>query len=1365
MSIGGRPYVGSWEIGSQTVVRHTPDARVLINGHAEFATCATCNKKLDLNQYVTNVSCDPTTDPISSASVSLAIPKHQTDVFSHDGNYVLRAGLEVVIQMRGYFPVTGYAAKGQDESEDANDDIPVYPYYQVFRGVVTEVSHEFSGGFYTASLTCSNVLHFWQYQYLSTQGAVFAKKPSNAGINVDLTGHTFTGMDPYAIMYTLMRVGFGAAYGVNWTISTKSNISAVDESSGESLYKQAALWWEKRWQDSSMRLRMYGFDGSLFNAFEQAYLGLFNVKGNAKKGARFIKSFGVSVGDDYNFNASVNRARTARAFGYRGTETTAAVLDDKGFKLNPEKMQAYTLDLGSLAQPNFFETEYMSKLEIANAVKEITGFEFYQDVDGDIVFKPPFYNLDTSDDPVYVIEDRDLLSISESEREPEATYIKGAGAVFQNFQGVLSGEFGTRQGKFVDWRLVAQFGWREATFDSHYYSGAKQMFIGAIMRFDMANVEMRSAQITIPLRPEIRPGYPVYVRSSDCFYYIKNMSHSFAPGSSCQTTLSCVAKRAKFLPPGLADRSTGDGSRALPTLDDVRLDAPGEYPPLPLYVYDRDVGDDASEGSGPSGPPRIMGYPNVVMALDPEKINPRILPGNVRFGSGDTFFDTALSLGVLRRDPDDPKTYLLSVDDSTSDVILVTKEEVIKAFDDLSEAITTRVNAGQSAKEINQDLGQENTSFGVLLEAVEQRLATDVEDSENLSRYMSLQTNLKSVFGASSEAEGQYRYYSSSAPNIEDQSPSEVIIDGEQGIVNRVNPGAPETLGGDGTITVLRQTEGGRVRVESGVPDRGFRVYGLNPVSDDDGASGPYSDVTTRDIRFVNFSRFVARVKIDVQTDGVDTVSEMMLDLDAMRTVITSELVQYAEDQSITDPVAALFGEDAEGGVGYKGIYDAIVAYAEALGVADTSKVAPKVSALATFANSFSAFTVSSTAEEQVLRDPANPDDLVGLDETQVFLLEEALRSGTSPQDPGLYKTVSTTTTRSRRKSGTLRQVTGGRGVNALRKLAKRSADGLANLLGTVQTTYRLKISGPTASDPRSPTDEEVAARLTFLQSFAGYTEEKGSGAKILATTYKDKPKHTLVLPVSDNRGYEVYGSLAYGRGLDIRTYRGILERAGTPANAESLLAIERFFAETVVQGGDVAKALARATPETKAALAASLETNEAGLADTVEKLIADSESESIFIRNTPVTSRSRGMSYTEGVSARELADLTGDGGQTCICRGAEADIFLQAFTGDFIPLGGSAGEDLNEFLLDEAERAGQGYKVTKQALAGQVLDTRYGNRLAQIGKQTGDAALGLRNTAVSDYEQAREEVNQAAQAVRDAASAFQPDDTDEGEG
>lgn len=1276
MAIGDRPYVGSWQIGKQTIVKHTPDARVLINGETEFAVCATCNKKTDFNRYITSVSVDPSIDPVSSATISLVVPRHNADVFSHDGNYVLQPGLEVVIQMRGYFPVTGYAAKGQSAPENDADKVPVYPYYQVFRGVVTEVSHEFSGGFYTASMSCSNILYFWQYLYLSTNGSVFGSKPQGSGIGVDLTGHRFTGASPYSIIYTLMRVGFGAAFGVNWTINQATNIAAKDSTTGESLYKHAALWWEKRWQESSMRLRMYGFDGSLFNGFEQSYLGLFS----GDSGSTILKSFGIKHPNDRNFDYGRARLNAARAVGYRGTETNAAVVDGKGYTLNAAKMQAFTLDLGRLGSVNFFETEYMSKLEIANAAKEITGFEFYQDVDGDIVFKPPFYNLDTSDDPVYCIEDRDLISISESEREPEATYVKGSGSLFPNFTGILSGEFGTREGKFVDWRLVAKYGWRETSFESHYYSGAKQMFLGAIMRLDVANMEMRSASVTIPLRPELRPGYPVYIRHLDCFYYIKSMSHSFAPGGACQTTLTLCAKRAKWLPPGLPSRAEG----SLPSLKDVHLDQPGEYPPMPLYVFPEDV--EGSSG-GSSGPPRIIGYPNVVLALDPHKINPRAIPGLPAL-TADTLLDVSLALGVLRRNPDDPaNSYLLSTSNDDTGAKVIQKTELVTAYTSVLETLKTN----QSADEVIQTISRQNPELGAILNGVLQSDLSDIEADENLSRYMSLQRSLKSVFGVGKNVpDGEYRYYSSSAPDEKDQAPGEYLFDQEFGRQSIEPTGSPTDSPNE--VTVLRQV-GDRVKVMKGMPRVGFRVYGLS-APDDDGSS-QYVTVTTRDIRFLNFTRYGVRVPVVVQSVGTSSASAFLLNLKQMTPVIQSEMEAYANPGVRSDPnqpVDVLFGADeGEGTNGYGGVYASLRTYASALGVSGDPKVEPLITRLSIFTNAFTPFKKGG---------------------------------------------------RDLPKTGTLKEVTAATNTAGVSKLAEKLAQSLSGLLGVIQSVYvdRLNASG-VGPDPRA-----ISARSVFLQSFIGYKDAGGDGATFASTRYEEKGSYTAVLPVSDNRGYEVYGTMAYGRGLGIKSYLGVQETAGSPTTSESMLATETFFALLATNNGEVVKALQAMPADMKAELAASLNTDISGLQERVESLADKSESEILFIRNTPVSSRSRGMSNTDLVSASELADLTSDGGTVCLCKGVEATHFLQAFTGQFVELTGD--EAVNDFLTREAVAAGESYSLTKQALAGQVLDTRFTNGPTQlVNRELGTFQSGV-SSAVGEYEQARAELNAARRNV-----------------
>ena len=1391
MSIKNRPYTGTWEMGRQTVVRYTPDAKVLINGHTELAVCATCGDSTDFNKYITTISCDVSTDPISTASLTLVVPRHEAEVFSHDGNYVLHPGLEVVILMRGYFPVTGYAMKGQEgasketaATDSADDTVPVYPYYQVFRGVVTEATHEYSGGFYTASVTCSSILHFWQYLYIKTNGSVFGTAPEGEGGGIDLRGHKFSSMSPYAIIYTLMRVGFGAAFGQGWTISQAHNLAAVDETSGKSLYKHAALWWEKRWQESSMRLRMYGMDGSLFNALEQSYLGMFDK--SETKVSEFVKDLeGVEKGTYDMINAPAARQATARRIGYRGTESTAAIMDEKGTKLDALKMQAYTLDLGRLGQLNMFEAEYMSKLEIANAVKEVCGYEFYQDVDGDIVFKPPFYNLDTSEDEVYCIRDRDLLSCSESEREPEATYVKGSGSLFQNFQGVLSGEFGTREGKFADWRLIAKFGWRESNFESHYYSGAKQMFIGAILRLDVVNAEMRTAQITIPMRPEMRPGYPVWVEHLDCFFYAKSLSHSFAAGSSAQTTITGIAKRAKWLPPGFPDRSEGPGSQPLPTLDDMRLDAPGDYPPMPLYVFPEDI-----EGAeaGASGPPRVMGLPNVVMALDPTKINPAVLPGgSLYFTNGQTYFDTALTLGALRRDPDNPEQYRLAVDGDSAHDLKVSQTAVVTAFDNYATAIQMPEGTKdeQAAKEAALMALKSNT-FGALIVAVEAQLGSAVPDAGQLNAYMGLQRNLKNVFGAG-KAAGEYRYFSSSAPNVEDQSPSSVTVDAEQQKVLTEIPGGPVDSNLTG-LTMLYK-KGDRIGVKGGMPRRGFRVYGFNPPGEEekgDTAIG-HVDTSTREIRFVTFQKITNRVPVTNATIGSNGRAALLMAPESMAALFREILVATADTGKIGDSAEDRFGGDTtQDKKGYGMLWDAIQNLASDLGVTGRSDWStldgvtigsPVGENLAVFANSFEAFTKSvqtaaAGTEKQVfyvypalyegvgggaVYHPRNGTVAVvhsmqgsqAYDKQGVPLDKRTKNVATDPtyRRVPIPKDTSLQVSRENRSNIGLTNKTDPQGVAAV---ATRSGEALSLNFQFVQQVWYQYWPDETSD----PTEDEETAFATFIEKITkdhDFEVNNTNGrTEVLVGDYVEKGMYTTVLPVSDNRGYEVYGTMAYGRGLTIKSYKSLLEINGSPTDTASMLAVERFLALLIATPYDdawVSNALGTLGGEGKAQLAAIMEVEEVNLEAAIKELKSSSDSAAVFVRNTPVTTSSRGQSFTMAVSAEELASLTTSDTTICLCKGTENSYWIQAFTGEFVELHGD--EAVNEFLVAEAKAAGEDYTITKQALSGEMMDLSSGNKWAETIQGAKNSVASLGNTLTSAGQAIDEEFREATAAVR----------------
>jgi hypothetical protein len=64
---------------------------------------------------------------------------------------------------------------------------------------------------------------------------------------------------------------------------------------------------------------------------------------------------------------------------------------------------------------------------------------------------------------------------------------------------------------------------------------------------EMAKINGRAYQgsVTIPLRPEIRLGYPVYIQHLDTYYYITGISHSFNFGGTASTNLSLEFRRER----------------------------------------------------------------------------------------------------------------------------------------------------------------------------------------------------------------------------------------------------------------------------------------------------------------------------------------------------------------------------------------------------------------------------------------------------------------------------------------------------------------------------------------------------------------------------------------------------------------------------------------------------------------------------------------------------------------------------------------------------------------------------------------------------------------------------------------------------
>jgi hypothetical protein len=607
------------------VVQYTPDILVYLNGDTSLPGCQTCHHNVDIQQFVTSVSVDCGVEPgASNATISLSIPKFYGDSLFRDGNTLLQIALEVHIYSRGYFPMTGMATPNARIGEVTLSDIPQYPYYPLFHGVVTSVSHEYSGGYYSASLTCNGMLHFWQHTKLSPSGSYFGSRPQNSRVRTTLTGHPFSGMTPYAIIYNLYRNTTGAAAGVGFALQSRTNFGATSSTTRDSIFSLAMRYWERRFRDRMYGLRMHGASGQMFTASQQAYLSQYRTSRQAGQFIAANLNPRVHGGDPFAADRGLLLGLSDRRDGRVLRQPDLSLLPSANgsrYGLNVTQMQAFVNDISSYGQVNLFESTYESKLDVATQVTNITGFEFYQDVDGDLVFKPPLYNLDTSSSRVYRLEPQDIISLSFSSVEPEATYVIVKAGPFANTRGLVDeAEWGVRS-VYVDYRLVAQFGWREHSLETTYYNNARSAFFAGVSQLDRINAGMNSCSVTIPHRPEIRPGFPVYIPHIDCYYYVQSLSHAFSFGSQCTTTLNLIARRRKFFAPGTPSVSTG--RHGVDTIDLANT----ALPPKPLQAV-------TSEGV-----PRLLGFPNVVMALDPTQINPQF------FVYGFQVEDSVLSTG------------------------------------------------------------------------------------------------------------------------------------------------------------------------------------------------------------------------------------------------------------------------------------------------------------------------------------------------------------------------------------------------------------------------------------------------------------------------------------------------------------------------------------------------------------------------------------------------------------------------------------------------------------------------------------------------------------------------------------------------
>ena len=555
-------YRGTYRPNRRPVYTTAPDCLVYINGELSLPSGANPNRRVDIQPFVNSVSVTAGLDGASgSASLNLHIPAHHMNDIYSGGQLALTTMMEVKIYMKGHFTVGGAPR-----------------FYPVFWGLVTSVNESYSAGEHTVALSCSDMLHWWNIQQINLNPA-WIESRENQQSQYTHEGNIFTGMNPFSVMHTLAQRVYGDSMNVLNTqlvseqfrsepINTRAN------QSGEALKWQA--YWSARWGRLANSLRMYGPTGNILR------------------------------GDLLDF--AINPSRFGR--GRRGESSRAVGELRKAFQqgdVDFSRVSPFSLAYSQLSSFELVSNTFDTKLNLANMVKEAIGYEFYMDVTGEIIFKPPFYNMDVRPNyPVSWIRDVDVIDWSFAENEPDVTFLEATGFRFANRELGLSSDI-QPHATYVDYRLVQKYGWRPGSFSSEFigsddFNGPRALFFHLVDVMDKQNARVNNGTVTIPLRPELRLGYPVYIQGRDAYYYIESLSHTFSYGSRCTTQITLKARRQKFY--GAFDRWANENQEPKP--GDIA------NPGLAVQnMYKRDI-DPVSETP--------EGDRNVIMTYLPERV-------------------------------------------------------------------------------------------------------------------------------------------------------------------------------------------------------------------------------------------------------------------------------------------------------------------------------------------------------------------------------------------------------------------------------------------------------------------------------------------------------------------------------------------------------------------------------------------------------------------------------------------------------------------------------------------------------------------------------------------------------------------------
>jgi hypothetical protein len=523
------------EFKNRGIIKLAPDALVYIGGSTTIqviapASSSGINGKLDFNDGITSISVQNVNDPPGSSTASIEVT---APIYGENSKYWVNfptaysaGNVTAVTRMPVFTPMMEVKIffKGRFMLDTPNALTPVY--YPAFWGLLTAVEENYSGGVHKISLRCVDMLHWWAYSTITFHPVPESNIAAGFGQTITPYASIFELANPFSIIKRLFEnMGMDEFVAPTW-LAQLTPLQTIFPQDQIKKLPHIMDYWRNRFKSFGALLKMFGIRGEDITS---KVMGTDNIQ--------VWNPSGLKVPDT---------SKNSKAQASTKQQNVQNYTVDNRFLSNFQVFADLT-QMGS-----FDQAEKQTKLQIATIVAQRCEYEFYQDCNGNFIFKPPFYNMDVRGLQPYEIEPQDVInSAFHVDTEGICTVLQVHGSMFQN---MYSTSYARPEGYHIDIELMQKYGLRYQEMQVQYVAGdagvtlARQLAVGHMNRM---NAKTMTGSVTIPGRPEIRLGYPVYIKHRDSFHYVKSITHGFDYGGTFTTTLSLETERKKtYLPSG-----------------------------------------------------------------------------------------------------------------------------------------------------------------------------------------------------------------------------------------------------------------------------------------------------------------------------------------------------------------------------------------------------------------------------------------------------------------------------------------------------------------------------------------------------------------------------------------------------------------------------------------------------------------------------------------------------------------------------------------------------------------------------------------------------------------------------------------------